>query len=597
VRISLARYRGATEDERLPSHTAERPLCFGVATSNTCGRPINPDASNTAEMSSHVEPSRRPITPSASQTSSLVWSNVGGAPLIFAPRRAGENESPRGAYLLAVLLAFGALAVRGLLAVRTPLLPDETYYWDWSRHLAMGYFDHPPMVAMMIFAGTRVLGSTLFGIRVGTLGAGFVAVWFVIALARDLGGARSALRASLMLACIPLAAVGLAIATTDAPVLAATATVLFALQRAIRREATEDPSMRWWLFAGLALGIGLLSKYTTGLLVIGVLIAFVTRGELRALFRRPGPYVASAVAAIMLAPVIYWNLRHGFVSFRFQLGHGLGGGGGGGIRGIIGREVSLLGGQLALVSPVLLALLVVSLLRTLRRERDSTRYLLGVVGVTFVGFFVLSALRKSVEPNWPAAGYLPAVVLLATDAWQRAHQGLFRIALGVGGLLVAVSVLQVLTPVLPLDATRDPVARAYGWANVADATRRVAAEPPAGDTGKTWVAANRYQDAAELAYFMRVSTPQIFSLNIESRPNQYDLWPTFDKQARAGDDLVLVIDDDEGGRPPAPVARLTPFFAGVARGDRAALARGTGVVGYRRVWRFSGWSGKWPQKR
>ena len=56
------------------------------------------------------------------------------------------------------ILAFTTL--RLLAAAWTPLTFDEAYYWLWSRHLAFGYYDHPPMVALLIRAGTLIAGDT-----------------------------------------------------------------------------------------------------------------------------------------------------------------------------------------------------------------------------------------------------------------------------------------------------------------------------------------------------------------------------------------------------------------------------------------------------
>ena len=50
-------------------------------------------------------------------------------------------------------------------AALTPLTFDEAYYWTWSRHLAGGYYDHPPMVAVVIRLGTMIAGDTEFGVR------------------------------------------------------------------------------------------------------------------------------------------------------------------------------------------------------------------------------------------------------------------------------------------------------------------------------------------------------------------------------------------------------------------------------------------------
>src|SRR5271166_3393679 len=65
---------------------------------------------------------------------------------------------------LAAVIAALTLIRLSLTAV-VPLAPDEAYYWVWSRALAPGYLDHPPMVALWIRAGSALAGDTALGIR------------------------------------------------------------------------------------------------------------------------------------------------------------------------------------------------------------------------------------------------------------------------------------------------------------------------------------------------------------------------------------------------------------------------------------------------
>src|SRR3981081_3002003 len=64
-----------------------------------------------------------------------------------------------------------AMTISALVALRlaaaawTPLTFDEAYYWMWSKHLAGGYYDHPPMVAAVIRLGTMLAGDTELGVR------------------------------------------------------------------------------------------------------------------------------------------------------------------------------------------------------------------------------------------------------------------------------------------------------------------------------------------------------------------------------------------------------------------------------------------------
>ena len=83
-------------------------------------------------------------------------------------------------------------------------------------------------------------------------------------------------------------------------------------------------------------------------------------------------------------------------------------------------------------------------------------------------------------------------------------------------------------------------------------------------------------------------------MNLSGRMNQYDLWPRFPDLARQGDNLILVLDDVPEIH--ATVRALTPYFAGVTRGQRVTLRRGAGEIGARRIWDLSGWRGGWPER-
>ncbi|HEX7977795.1 MAG TPA: hypothetical protein VF461_04290, partial [Gemmatimonadaceae bacterium] len=69
-----------------------------------------------------------------------------------------RDDFEERAWRAAVVVIVAAWLVRLAFAARLPLFPDETYYWDWSRRLAGGYFDHPPMIAVLIRAGTALAG-------------------------------------------------------------------------------------------------------------------------------------------------------------------------------------------------------------------------------------------------------------------------------------------------------------------------------------------------------------------------------------------------------------------------------------------------------
>jgi 4-amino-4-deoxy-L-arabinose transferase-like glycosyltransferase len=485
----------------------------------------------------------------------------------------------------AVAIVLAAGAVRLILAALTPLVPDEAYYWEWSRRLAPGYFDHPPVVALLIRAGTALFGASTLGVRFFPVLAGVATMLLVVDLARRHGGNRAALYAAVISSCVPLAAAGLVLATPDTPLLLAYALALGALDRALAAPPRSRRSWLWWTLAGTAVGVGLASKYTAVLLPAGVLVAFLCRPSLRRRLRTPEPYVASAVALALFLPVVAWNAAHQWVSFAFQLRNGLSPAGG----SSVGRVLELLASQLVLVSPILFVMLAVTLVGMLRRSTDERRFTLAIVALATFGFFVYSALRQRPEPNWPAPAYLPGFVLLslavAGSRWKR----WLRAGNLLGAAMIVLIYAQSLHPVLPVPPTRDPMARGYGWNTLADAVHdaAVSAEGPA------WIAANRYQDASKLAFHLP-DKPVVFSVNLSSRPNQYDHWPLFTERARPNDSLVLVLLAD-GPESEVVIRILRPHFQEVREGPRVESLRGGELLLARRIWTLEGWRGSWPE--
>lgn len=507
----------------------------------------------------------------------------------------GDDERARRA---AFAIVVAATAIRAAFAAFLPLYPDEAYYWEWSRRLATGYFDHPPGIAYGIAAGTSLfslLGAPLtpFAVRLVPVLCGGLACAAVVGVSRRAAGDRAALLAALIICSMPLAATGLVLATPDAPLMAATGGGLYAVVRAVQSPFRSRHSLGWWSVAGFALGVAFTSKYTSILLPAGVLAAVLYSRELRVHLREPGPYVACVLATLLFAPVLIWNAQHEWRSFTYQIEHGLGAQRGSPLT----REGELLGGQAGLATPLLFVLMAAATWRALRHSASATRTLLAVVSVTMWGFFVFSAWRKPVEANWPAPAYIPAAALLAAtaaDTWGATGRRWTWWGISLAAAVSAVIYAHALFDVLPLPQRRDPLARGYGFDVMAAemAAARSRATSRAGSN--VWLGVDRYQDAAQAAFHLP-DHPHVFSLNLAGRRNQYDLWPQFVDRASPGDALVLAVDDPPG-EVHAAVRRLAPFFRDVVRGDTVALARSPEEepASIRRIWTLHGWSGRWP---
>jgi hypothetical protein len=308
----------------------------------------------------------------------------------------------------------GLVLLRLIAAAWTPLTFDEAYYWMWSKHLAGGYYDHPPMVAIVIRLGTLLAGDTEFGVRLVSVLLTLPMSWAVYRTAELLfGGTRIAASAVLLLNATMIVSVGTMIVTPDAPLLVASSFVLLTLAKVL---ATGRGV--WWLGVGLAVGAALLSKYTALFFGPAILIWLLAVPKLRRWLVSPWPYLGGLVALAVFSPVILWNADHQWVSFIKQLGRAR-------IDSFSPAYVAeLIPTQFIFATPLVFILGAMGLYALMRRDGGAwpSRLLISATLWTIVLYFVWHAFHARVEANWFAPVY-PAFAIAAAVAahlaiWQ-----------------------------------------------------------------------------------------------------------------------------------------------------------------------------------
>jgi dolichol-phosphate mannosyltransferase len=305
----------------------------------------------------------------------------------------------------AVALIVYAFVLRLVYAGSVEMLPEETYYWNYSRHLDFGYLDHPPMVAWLIRAATAVFGQTEFGVRAGALLCGAITSIFVYKLTRNLFGAATALAALLLVQALPFFFLSGLLMTPDAPLAAAWAASLYFLERAL-----IGNRFRAWWFAGLCLGLGMISKYTIALLGPVAAAFMVWDPQARRWWTRSEPYVGALLALAIFSPVIIWNAQHEWASFAFQTSRRL-------------AETPqfalhrLIGSIIVLITPTGLLAVIAALLG--RQGGDETsdalrrRRLFSLAILVPVSVFALFSLRHEVKLDWTGAAWTAALPAMA----------------------------------------------------------------------------------------------------------------------------------------------------------------------------------------
>ncbi|WP_428029873.1 glycosyltransferase family 39 protein [Ancylobacter sp.] len=334
--------------------------------------------------------------------------SVGTALFAFPPARTGLSGALQ--WRVAVIAAAGyAIVLRLLFLGVADLLPQEAYYWDYAQHLDIGYLDHPPMVAWLIWGGTHLFGDNEFGVRIAAWFGWGVTAFFSFRLAQQLFGRSAALVSVLLVATLPFFfATGL-VMTPDAPLTACWAGALYFLQRALC-----GGERRAWLGVGICLGLGMLSKYTIVLLVPASVLFMLVEARARVWLRRPEPYLAAALALVIFLPVIVWNLENGFASFAFQSTRR--------IEGVVRFSLpELLLSLAALLTPTGLAAALIALWPRLRSAGPKPMSGEGRDRVSFVAIFTLVPLSVFIafslfhmaRLNWTGPLWLAVLPALA----------------------------------------------------------------------------------------------------------------------------------------------------------------------------------------
>lgn len=230
-----------------------------------------------------------------------------------AADEAAVQERADSLVRFAVWLTLGMLALRLVMATQVQLFFDEAYYWLWSEQLQGSYYDHPPMVALFIRAGTLLFGETELGVRFfGNIAAALDAL-LVFAIVRDISGSRRTAAWAAIFTNVTIIAMFSLFIVPDQPMILFWLAGLYGLVR-ISRGGSE----RWWLFVGAMGGLAAASKLTTIFLALAVPLWLVIVPGLRHWFRRPWIYAGGAIAVLVFTPALIWNAQHDWISFTFQ---------------------------------------------------------------------------------------------------------------------------------------------------------------------------------------------------------------------------------------------------------------------------------------
>ena len=300
---------------------------------------------------------------------------------------------------------------------------DENYYWLWSKKLDFSYFDHPPMVAYIIKI-TTLFSDEPFFVRLGSVLLVSGSAYILYKLAKKMYDEKTAIYTFYIFISSILVIAGSTLITPDIPLMFFTTLLLFSAYIYL-----EDDNKNYALLTGFSAGAMLLSKYT-GILIIFTLLVYILLYK-RKVFKDKYFYLSLVIATLIFSPVLYWNYMNDFISFTFQLNHG------------IAEDkvfklhefIKFTSAQLGLFHPLYLLPLFYFIIKDKNRFDRKKVYLL-LPFLFILLFFSYHSAFKYANAQWAGLAYISASILLAYYFAKYNYKKLLIVALAISSFIL-----------------------------------------------------------------------------------------------------------------------------------------------------------------
>lgn len=452
--------------------------------------------------------------------------------------RARDGRSQDATHLL-IGFALAHIAVHLVTSIGDGIFRDELYYIACSDHLDWGYVDHPPLSIAILAVTRRLLGDSVFAIRLPLALAGGFAVFLTGRLARRFGGGYDAQWIAALaysFAAIPLVMFGFfSMNGFD---------LLFWIVCVHLLVRVLDGDDRQWLLFGVAVGFGLLNKYSVGFFAFAFVVALLLTPERRSL-SSAWPWIGGVLATVVFLPHVLWEMNNGWPTLEF-------------IRTAQAEKITamsplqFIGAQIVEGNPFLFPLWLTGLIGLLFSARLRRYRALGLAYVVLLLLFIV----QQAKPYYlaPAYPFLLAAGAVVVERWV-AGKRFARVALAgwlvLGGLVILPMGVPILPPatfvryadaigIRPAQAERNALgalpqhfADRFGWQNQVSTLARVYNALPANERHKAAIVTGNYGEAGAIDYF----GPALGLPKAISGHNSYWLWGYRDA---TGDVLITI---------------------------------------------------------
>lgn len=402
---------------------------------------------------------------------------------------------------------------------------DEAHYALYGTFLDLSYVDHPPLVGWLHAVFIFLFGTNEFLVRLPAIllfaATSYCCYQFMLRVTESV---RLSLLGVFALNCTFMLNALAIMLLPDSILLLLIFLLIFMTDRIDRAKRPLD-----FILLGIIFGLMGLAKYTAILLVPPFILFFLMKKRWDVIFS-PWMFLAALLAFLMISPVIYWNVTHDWISFRYQSSH---------VFGSLASSaknffVSILA-QVGAYSPFLFVAALYGFYRVWRRSETYLR-LAVLFGATLLLFFTVTSLFEATLPHWQSSFYLLFVPLGASflytspKKWQRVF---LYVGLAISLTVIVVGHAELAGKFVKMPEYKSHFRDIYGYPEMTAGAdeilqNHVSERPKA-------LAVTNWTEGSRVMYYGLPYGFEVFVL--DDRRDQFDVWQ---KRSPEGYDLLFL---------------------------------------------------------
>jgi len=453
----------------------------------------------------------------------------------------------------------------------TMLIDDEAYYAIYARHLNLGYIDHGPVIAYMIYFFTILIENS-FTVRLGSVTFISILCYLLFQFGKTFYNKKIGFILCLIVCINMLFHTSAIIITPDSPL------IFFLILTIIYYYKAYFNNNKYFFPAGIFLGLSMLSKVSALFPAIGIILFPIIVKEKHSYLKNKHFYFSLLIALLIFSPFIYWNIQNDMAFVRYQGSHIM-------AKGTLQTFIELWTGILLICGPILFYFSLLLPCKYLIQHKSISNDKIYFSIITFVPviYFLFHSLFSRMELNWPIpifAGGIFLTGILIGENWGK-YKNWFVFQLVYSFLLIIIVTIQTFFQFLPLNNTSDITNRYYTYSAIQLDLAEYLHQNP--DLKQKQIIANNFQIPSIINFYLKPEL-EASCLSIGYHETLYSFLQP-DNQLKGNDFLFL----SEGKNFPE---NLFPYFKNITLLQSFSSKRNETIISVFTLWLVENYSGK-----